>query len=176
MIQHSRFNQLIALILQGNRTWEWAPILLARVSLGLFFAISGANKLFNMEHQEALLKTVADAGLPFPEFTAVFVASVEFFGGSLLTIGLLSTFCAIALMIAMIVAILTVEIYTIPKGLSFLDWLDYFLYLPQAMYVVLFIWLVVSGPGRVSVDCLLARSLGFVRSGDDHEVQRSSPG
>ena len=47
-------------------------------------------------------------------------------------------------MFTMVVAIATVEIYTIPSGLSFLNWLDYFLYLPQAMYILLFIWLVVS--------------------------------
>ena len=176
MTQLSSFNQLIAIVLQGNRRWEWAPILLARVSLGLFFAISGGNKLFLVEHREGLVKTMVEAGIPFPEFTAIFLSSVEFFGGSLLIIGLLSTFCAIALTIAMIVAILTVEIYTIPEGLSFLNWLDYFLYLPQAMYVVIFLWLMVSGPGPVSIDHLLARSLGSVRSGDDHEIQRGLPG
>ena len=79
----------------------------------------------------------------------------------LLIVGLLSTFCAIALTIAMIVAILTVEIYTIPKGLSVLDWVDYFLYLPQVLYVLLFGWLIVSGPGPVSVDHVLARKLGL---------------
>ncbi len=175
MIQLSRFNRLITLILQGNRKWEWAPILVARVSLGLFFAISGGNKLFLVEHREGLVKTMVEAGIPFPEFTAVFLASVEFFGGSLLIVGLLSTFCAIALTIAMIVAILTVEIYTIPEGLSFLNWLDYFLYLPQAMYVVIFLWLMVSGPGPVSIDHLLARALESVRSGAGHEVQSGSP-
>ncbi len=176
MIQHSRFNRQIALILQGGRRWEWAPILLARVSLGLFFAISGGNKLFIEKHRQGLLETMIEAGIPFPEFTSVFLASVEFFGGLLLIVGLLSTFCAIALTIAMIVAILTVEIYTIPKGLSFLDWVDYFLYLPQAMYVLLFIWLMVSGPGPVSIDHVLARRLGLKQSGDGHEVQRGSPG
>ncbi len=53
-------------------------------------------------------------------------------GGMFLIVGLLSTFWSIALTIAMIVAIATVEIHhAIPKGLGPLDWLDYFLYLPQ---------------------------------------------
>ncbi len=154
MIQNSKINQLIALILQGNRSWEWAPILLARVSLGLFFAISGGNKLFVPERHEGLIETIIEAGIPFPEFMAVFLASVEFFGGILLAIGLLSTFCSIALTIAMVVAIATVEIHTIPKGLSTLDWLSWFLYLPQVMYVLIFVWLMVSGPGPVSLDSL----------------------
>ena len=39
-------NQWIAIVLRGNKRWEWATITLARVALGLFFAISGFNKLF----------------------------------------------------------------------------------------------------------------------------------
>ncbi len=171
MIQHARLNQLIEFILQGNRTWEWAPILLARVSLGLFFAVSGGNKLFVPERQEGLIKTFIEAGIPFPEFMSVFLASVEFFGGILLVMGLLSTFCSIALTIAMIVAIATVEIHTIPKGLSILDWLSWFLYLPQVMYVLIFVWLMVSGPGPVSLDSLLARRLGVAGRHTADEVR-----
>ena len=90
---------------------------------------------------------------------SVFLAMVEFFGGMFLVAGFLSTFCAIALTIAMIVAIYTVELHTIPKGLTALDWLSYFLYLPQVMYVLLFGWLVVIGPGRHSIDHYLVRVL-----------------
>ena len=40
----------------------------------------------------------------------------------------------------------------IPAVHSFLDWLDDFLYLPETMYIIILIWLICSGPGRVSVD------------------------
>lgn len=160
MFQLSTFNTLIALVLTGNKRWEWAPILLARVSLGLFFAVSGGNKLLVAEKHADLVKVMMEAGIPLPEFMSYFLASVEFFGGMLLVIGLLSTFCAIALTIAMLVAIATVEIHTIPQGLSALDWLSWFLYLPQVMYVLIFGWLMTTGPGRHSVDYFLARGLG----------------
>lgn len=169
--QRSRLNPLIALVLQGDERREWAPILLARVSLGLFFAISGGNKLFVPERHEGLIKTIIEAGIPFPEFTSVFLASVEFFGGILLVIGLLSTFCSIALTIAMILAIATVEIHTIPMELSTLDTLSWFLYLPQVMYVLIFVWLMVSGPGPVGLDSLLARRLGVARRLTADEVR-----
>jgi putative oxidoreductase len=92
---------------------------------------------------------------------ALFLGSTEFFGGLFLMAGLLSTFCAIALTIAMIVAIVTVEIdLIIPKGIGFLEWMSWFLYLPQVMYVILFGWLMTSGPGRFSVDHYLAKGLG----------------
>lgn len=100
-----------------------------------------------------------EAGIPFPEFMTYFLAIVEFVGGSLLSIGFLSTVWSIALMIAMIVAIITVEVHTIPKGLAFLNWLDYFLYLPQVMYVLIFIWLIISGPSPISIDYVIARKL-----------------
>lgn len=80
------------------------------------------------------------------------VSSVEFLGGCLLVIGLLSSVCCAALIIQMIVAIATVRVAVIPAGLSFVGWLDEFLYLPEAMYIIILIWLICSGPGRFSVD------------------------
>jgi putative oxidoreductase len=160
MFQRSKLNTLVSLVLQGNHRWEWAPVLLARVSLGLFFAISGGHKLLVPARSEGLVKVMIEAGIPFPEFMSVFLASVELIGGIFLIVGFLSTFSAIALTIAMLVAIWTVELHTIPKGLSALDWLSYFLYLPQVMYVLIFGWLIVIGPGRHSIDHYLARVLG----------------
>ena len=61
----------------------------------------------------------------------------------------------------MIVAITTVQLATIPAGLSFLNWLDDFLYLPETMYIVILIWLICAGPGRVSVDDRIVRALGY---------------
>ena len=99
---------------------------------------------------------------------SVLLASVECFGGMFLIVGLLSTFWSVALTIAVIVAIATVEIHhAIPKGLGRLDWLDYFLYLPQVMYVMLFVWLIVTGPGPHSVDHVIARKLGLSREKSD---------
>ncbi len=158
---HSILNPLIKIVLTGDRRWEWLPIFVARISLGLFFAVSGYNKLYDAAKHEDLIHLMTEIGLPFPEFMALFLACVEFFGGLLLMVGFLSTFCAIALSIAMIVAITSVEIdQVIPKGIGFLDWMSWFLYLPQVMYVILFVWLMATGPGRLSLDYYLANKLG----------------
>src|SRR5436309_11346965 len=111
--------ELIRSVLLGNRSWEQFPILLARVSLGMFFAISGGNKLFVASHTRQMYETLAGAGIP--HFMTYFVSSVEFISGCLLVIGLLSSLCCTALIIQMIVAITTVQLATISKGLSFLD-------------------------------------------------------
>jgi putative oxidoreductase len=150
---------LIRFMLLGNRSWEEFAILLARISLGAFFTISGGNKLFVAAHTREMYETIAGAGIPIPRVMAYFVSSVEFICGSLLVIGLLSSLCCIALIFDMIVAITTVQLATIAKGLSFIDWLDDFLYLPEVLYIIIFIWLIFSGPGRVSVDHAVGRQI-----------------
>ncbi len=150
---------LVQFALQGSSDLEQYAILLVRVSIGLFFAMSGGNKLFVAGGTKPVYETLVKAEVPFPHQTAYFVAGVEFVGGSLLTVGFLSSPASVALMIDMIVATLTSAVSTIPKGLSPLNWLDDFLYLPEVLYVLFFIWLICSGPGKFSVDYWLAGQL-----------------
>src|SRR5207344_1159945 len=101
---------------------------------------------------DLMYETIVSAGIPFPYVMTYFVSSAEFVCGCLLIIGLASTLCCMALIIVMIVAITTVQLATITKPLSLIDWLDDFLYLPEVMYIIIFLWLIFSGPGRLSVD------------------------
>jgi len=153
------WKRLIQFALLGNGGLEQYAILLARVSLGLFFAISGANKLFVASTAKTMYETLVKANVPFPQLMVYFVSGVEFVGGSLLTVGFLSSVASVALLIDMIVAILTTALSSMPKGLSPLNWLDDFLYLPEVLYVLLFIWLICSGPGKFSADNWLAGKL-----------------
>ena len=153
------WKQLIQFALQGSGDLEQYAILLVRVSIGLFFAISGGNKLFVAGGTKPVYDTLVKAKVPFPRQTAYFVASVEFVCGSLVTVGFFSSPASMALMIDMIVATLTSAVSTIPKKLSPLSWLDDFLYLPEVLYVLFFVWLICSGPGRFSVDYWLAGKL-----------------
>jgi len=150
---------LVHFALQGNSDLEQYAILLVRVSIGLFFAISGGNKLFVAGGTKPVYETLVQAKVPFPRQTAYFVSGVEFVGGSLVTVGFLSSPASAALLIDMIVATLTSAISTIPKGLSPLSRLDDFLYLPEVLYVLFFLWLLCSGPGKFSVDYWLAGKL-----------------
>jgi putative oxidoreductase len=150
---------LVQFALQGSSDLEQYAILLVRVSLGLFFAISGVNKLFVGAGTKTIYETLVKAKVPFPRQMAYFVPSVEFVGGSLVTVGFLSSPACVALFIDMIVAVLTDTLSTMPKGLSPLNWLDDFLYLPEVLYVLFFVWLFCSGPGKFSVDYWLAGKL-----------------
>jgi putative oxidoreductase len=156
--QEMDWKRLVQFGLLGSSDSEQYAILLIRVSVGLFFAISGANKLFAAGSAQTMYETLVEAKVPFPHLMTYFVSAVEFVGGSLLTAGFLSTLACVVLLVDMLVAILTTKLSTIPKGLSPLIWLDYFLYLPEVLYVLFFIWLIFSGPGKFSVDHWLAAS------------------
>ena len=153
------WRRLVQFVLKGSSGWEQYAILLARVSLGLFFAISGANKLFVAGGTKTMYETLVEAKVPFPHLMIYFVSAVEFVGGILLAVGLLSSLACVALLVDMLVAILTTTLATVPKGLSRLNWLDDVLYLPEVLYVLFFIWLIFSGPGNFSVDYWLAGKL-----------------
>jgi putative oxidoreductase len=153
------WKRLVQLALLGNSDLEQYAILLIRVSLGLFFAISGANKLFVADSRQTMYETLVEAKVPFPRLTTYFVAGVELVGGFLLIVGFLSSAACVALLVDMLVAILTTKLSAMPKKLSPLNWLDDFLYLPEVLYVLFFIWLICSGPGQFSVDHWLAGKL-----------------
>jgi putative oxidoreductase len=158
-VQEMDWRRLVQFALLGSSDLEQYAVLLVRVSIGLFFAISGANKLYSAGGIKPVYDTLVASKVPFPRQTAYFVSGVEFVCGSLLTVGFLSSPASVALLIDMIVAVLTNALSTLPKGLSPLSWLDDFLYLPEVLYVLFFIWLICSGPGKFSADYWLAGKL-----------------
>jgi putative oxidoreductase len=121
------WKRLAHFALLGSSDLQQYAILLVRVSIGLFFAIAGATNCLSRRHETC------------------FSSRGVFFDPA----------CA-ARLIDRIVATLTEAISTMPKGLSPLSWLDDFLYLPEVLYVLLFIWLICSAPGRFSVDYWLS--------------------
>ena len=129
------------------------------VQLALLGSNDLANKLFVAGSTQTMYETLVKAKVPFPRLMTYFVAGVEFVGGSLVTVGFLSSLACVALLVDRLVAILTTNLSAMPKGLSPLNWLDDFLYLPEVLYVLFFIWLVCSGPGKFSADYWLAGTL-----------------
>src|SRR5271154_162776 len=153
------WKRLVQFALQGSSDLEQYAILLVRVSIGLFFAISGAGKLFVAGGTKPVYDTLVEGKVPFPHAMAYFVSGVEFVCGSLLTVGFLSSPACAVLLIDMLVATLMTKISAVPKGLSSLNWVDDFLYFPEVLYMLFLIWLIFSGPGKFSVDYWLAGRL-----------------
>ena len=67
-------NRFVQFVLQGSSEAEQYAILLVRVSIGLFFAISGANKLFSVGGLTKMYETLVAAKIPFPRQMASFVS------------------------------------------------------------------------------------------------------
>jgi putative oxidoreductase len=134
--------------------WQWLGIFVARLAVGLLFFLSGRGKLFVPERREQMRETLREAHIPFPEFNAVFVSTVEFVFGALLVLGAVTPLACAMLSALMIVAIATIAIRNI-KASTPLGWLSEFLYLPEVAYLVILVWLFLAGPGWVSIDHLI---------------------
>jgi putative oxidoreductase len=142
------------------RAAEWMPVTAARVLIGIFFFISGGTKLFVRAQFGVVEQTMVQSHIPFPHASALFVSTVEFACGAGLTLGFLTPLCAAMLMGDMIVAIATNRIHSLQAS-GLLAWLDDFLYLPEVLYSLILGWLIFSGPGRYSVDGLIASRVGL---------------
>ena len=139
--------------------WQWVGILVARIAAGLLFFLSGRGKLFVPDRREQMRETLIAAHVPFPEFNAVFVSMVEFGCGLLLILGALTPVACVMLGGVMIVAIPTTAIGNI-KASTLLGRLSEFLYLPEVLYLVILLWLFLSGPGFFSVDHVILSKTG----------------
>ena len=140
-------------------TWEWFAILLTRLAVGLLFFLSGRGKLFVPDRREQMRETLIAAHVPFPELNAVCVSIVEFGCGLLLILGALTPVACVMLGGVMIVAIPTIAIGNI-KASTLLGRLSEFLYLPEVLYLVILLWLFLSGPGFFSVDHVILSKTG----------------
>jgi putative oxidoreductase len=148
----------IRTFLNELQAWEWLGILLARLTVGLLFFLSGRGKLFVPERRQQMRETLIAAHVPFPEFNAVFISTVEFVCGLLLVLGALTCVACVLLGSVMIMAIATTAIRNI-KATSLLGWLSEFLYLPEVLCLVILVWLFFSGAGWLSVDHLIVSKI-----------------
>src|SRR6516162_3657014 len=105
-------------------------------------------------------------GMPFPMFTDDFVGGLEIVGGLLLMAGLLTRWIAIPFVIEMIVAMLSTKI-SLYLGTSPLPlpaappkigaWAVLHEIRSEYAQIMVVLFLLINGPGRWSVDALLAR-------------------
>ena len=130
--------------------FTWLPPLVARLVVGWVFLWSGWGKLHALPQ---ITENFRGWGIPYPELLTPFVSGVEFFGGLLLLLGLLTRIAAAPLIVVMVVAIISAK-------LSDIDSLETLLGFEEMSYLALFLWLAVAGPGPVSLDYLLIRSGG----------------
>lgn len=130
--------------------FSWAAPLAVRITVGVVFMGTGWTKLNNLP---AIAKNFTAMGIPAPEILTPFVSGVEFVGGLLLLLGLLTRFAAVPLMVVMVVAILAAKRADI-------DSLETLLGFEEVSYFVMFAWLAIAGPGPVSLDHFILKASG----------------
>jgi putative oxidoreductase len=138
--------------------FTWLAPLAVRITVGVVFMGTGWTKLHNLP---AITNNFRALHIPAPEILTPFVSGVEFFGGLLLLVGLLTRFAAVPLMIVMVVAIVSAKVGDI-------DSLEDFLGFEEVSYFVMFAWLAISGPGPVSLDHLIVKTFRPNRPPSDY--------
>ncbi len=127
--------------------FAWLPPLVARIVVGWVFMWSGWTKLNNLPK---MIENFTEWGIPFPHIMTPLASGIEFFGGLLLLLGLLTRFAAPPLVIVMIVAVVSAKWDQI-------DSLETLLGFEEVAYMALFGWLAVAGAGPISLDALIKR-------------------
>jgi putative oxidoreductase len=134
-------------ILDVSRLFAWLPPLLARVTVGWVFFQAGLGKINNIDN---VIGFFTSLNLPAPVFHAHFVSWIECSGGLLLIAGLGTRLISIPLSIIMIVALRTAGADEATSFSALTGMTDY-------LYLVVLVWLLVAGPGKMALDHLVAR-------------------
>jgi len=135
---------------------EWLPPLLIRLFVGYFFFETGWAKTHDLE---GFASRFAHWGIHHPAFNAALSAYTELIGGALTVVGLGTRILSIPMIINMAVAILAVN-------LKHVAGLDDFVELDEPLYALCYFWLMIDGPGRASLDYLIARALSRRQSAE----------
>lgn len=124
-------------------------LLILRVSLGAIMIAHGYHKVFGGLHKHASF--VASLGMP--AWLGYLSAGVEFLGGILLVVGLITRIAALAVCVNMCVAIFKVELHRgLVGGYEF----------PLALAAMAFA-LIFTGAGPISADWAISGSGGISR-------------
>ena len=129
----------------------WIGPLLLRLVFGYFWLETGWAKLHNLAF---FTERFIEWGIPWPALSAAVCAGTEFIGGVLMMLGLAIRLTMLPMIFNMLVALAVVVL----PGVSTLD---EFVELDEVLYVAVLFWLLIAGPGKASLDHLLARRSGL---------------
>ncbi|HEX6589171.1 MAG TPA: DoxX family protein [Longimicrobiales bacterium] len=128
-----------------------AATALVRVIAGSVFAAHGAQKLF-VWGLEGVAGGFASMGIPMAGVAGPAVAFLEFFGGIALAVGLLTRLVSTGLAVVMLGALFMVHLsagFFAPNGIEFV----------LTLFAIA-AGLAIAGPGRYSLDALIAARRG----------------
>lgn len=134
-------------LLRFAARYDWLAPLLLRLVFGYFWLETGWAKLHNLEF---FAGRFVEWGIPWPTFSAALSGGTDLVGGLLLMLGLGTRLVALPMIFNMLVALAVVVL----PGISTLD---EFVELDEVLYVLVLFWLLMAGPGKASLDHLIAR-------------------
>lgn len=126
---------------------EWLGPLLLRLTFGWFWLETGWAKLHNLEF---FSQRFVEWGIPLPMLSATASGAVDLIGGALLILGLGTRLVAVPMIVNMLVALAVVVLPGISTFNEFVE-------LDEVLYVAVLFWLLMAGPGKASLDHLIAR-------------------
>ena len=147
----AQIRKIYAWAVRAASTLQSPFLLLVRLYWGIQLAQNGWGKLHNLGRVTEFFSSL---GLPAPGATATFVASIEFIGGILLAVGLLSRFMGLVITIDMLMA------YIMADREAFFSFIsdpgkfyvaDPYTFLFAALLILIF------GPGKIALDTFLLR-------------------
>lgn len=141
---------MIARVRQILNRLEWTGPLVVRLTLGLVFAVTGWGKLHNLDQITEFFESL---NIPAASIQAPMVATIEFAGGLLLIAGLGTRIVSALLIGTMAVAIYTAKLPDLHGVVDLVNTIEW-------TYLAMFVWLVVHGAGKASLDHLIARRGG----------------
>jgi uncharacterized membrane protein YphA (DoxX/SURF4 family) len=144
-------------LLFGGLGWPDLALTVNRIAVGAFFLLSGYHKLFNAERHRTFLDELKSLGVPAVGFNQWWVPLVEFSAGGAVLIGLLTPLAALGLLVIILVAMATsgrarIKLY---KPIDGGDRIDDWLYLPETLYAVMLLVVILAGAGPYSIDALI---------------------
>lgn len=142
-------------ILMNGASLQDASLFAVRASVGVFFAISGAHKLFNPTRRASLKATFQADHVPLMPFMVV-IPCGELLGGLGVAFGALTVVAACGLFALCMGACFLDGFKRIPgmQPLDAADAADDVLYLPEVLYAVMLLAVIGMGPGAWSLDAL----------------------
>lgn len=141
----ARFANLPAI----TRRLDWLAPLLLRLVFGYFWLETGWAKLHNLD---AFAMRFEGWGIPWPHASAAVSGATDLLGGALLMLGLATRLAAVPMIVNMLVALAVVVLPGIATP-------DEFVELDEVLYVLVLFWLVMAGPGKASLDHVIATRL-----------------
>ncbi len=128
---------------------QFVAPLATRLMVGITFYYTGHGKLQNLDRTASFF---TDLGIPFPGANAIFISSLEFFGGIALMLGLGTRAFAALLSSTMVVALMTADrdslLMNFPADLTDVS---------PVVLLLFLVWLVLYGAGPVSLDRVIGR-------------------